>query len=51
MYFSVGHTILFALVLVGRELYFFGCFIGFFALLEINLSLCQTNGVSYFIGC
>ena len=46
MYFSAGHAIWFALVLVGRELYFFRVFYRFRILLEINLYLCQTNGVS-----
>ena len=35
----------------GQRALFLRVFYRFFALLEINLSLCQTNGVSYFIGC
>ena len=35
----------------GQRALFLRVFYRFFALLEINLSLCQTNGVSYFIAC
>ena len=35
----------------GQKALFLWVFYRFFALLEINFSLCQTNGVSYFIGC
>ena len=34
----------------GQRALFLRVFYRFFTLLEINLSLCQTNGVSYFIG-